>query len=212
MNFTTTFQLDAAQGATVRLTSKELDFVFSYSYLGAVDGVPLLNPNKFRIRVSSFYSDIGYDTVVLGAQVANQSNLLMRPGKYQWVNFLARLQFHRFKEMYYDPDVQLALLFNTEDPPISSSNLSSDSNVGLAVGIAVPAVLVVGGVAVTAFLLRARSQRILEKHRLDSAFNKSNEVATRPSAAPAPKSESTSKHASSRWQHGSTAKSSLVHQ
>jgi hypothetical protein len=142
--------LDVRQGATVALTTRKTEFKFTYSYIGTLDGRSLLIPGLLYTRASAYYYGIGYDSTLKLAQSNNRTSFLPRVGTNQWINFLVRLQFKPFKDMYYDPDVQLRLLFVVDEPPKAMTSGavedSSSQTLGIALGVSFTLVVAIAAV------------------------------------------------------------------
>jgi hypothetical protein len=141
---------DNQGGTTIGVTSASAEFKFTYGYVGNVDGVTLFDSSVFEARFFSYYGGLGWDDYVSAVSRNDLERLFPPLSTSQYLNFATILELKQFTHFYYDPDVQLRLLLQLDDPPaaadsapVVSDQLISSSTVGIAVGVSVGLVVVV---------------------------------------------------------------------
>lgn len=171
------FEALSAESATViRSKSNLTELQLRLTLVGTQDGIPLDYANS-DTTTASFFSGIGFLPLRRSFQALGRLSEF-KPGNNQFQSFATRIFVSPFRELLYDPDASLSLLFAIEDPatgPVSQTNLQESANTAAIAGGVVAAVVAVAGIAAVTLLIRRRNFEKRAQNEMHHKLNSAQE-------------------------------------
>lgn len=177
-----------ADAFRIGLNNSRIDMSFGYAVDGSADGVDLWeyppnNPNHTSIDANRYFTKIGHSNFIGSMHEVGLPNLLPRagPASSQEMMLNVRVEFPGFFTLDYDPDIRLALLFDSsevQNPQSSAANPTGTeaalNDMGVSPGLIGGIIAAVIGVALiiisTGIILKRRQKRRLRRQEVEQHF------------------------------------------
>jgi hypothetical protein len=179
--------IGADASVQIAVATNLTEFVFGYGYVGEIDGVDINVSGGLGIKLSYYFSGCGFDTQIRQASSRGLLRNIRPPGRDQYMTISGRLSMKKFTDFYYDPDMNLRILFDTSSPPAvaggapdSLLNVVSSNTIGIATGVSL-AVIVAVAVIVSVVVYRwRRSRTVKEREFMQSRIQKAQTTSDAP--------------------------------
>eukprot|EP01122_Echinamoeba_exundans_P012308 TRINITY_DN5102_c0_g2_i1.p1 TRINITY_DN5102_c0_g2~~TRINITY_DN5102_c0_g2_i1.p1 ORF type:complete len:632 (+),score=72.09 TRINITY_DN5102_c0_g2_i1:80-1975(+) len=183
-----TFDLTTTQAgnfldtSVIGLENDKVFISFGYGLIGEIDGNPLLSDSRSSVVIDKHFTGIGLSSIIDTYLVLNRTELAPRANaaKDQALLLLIGLEMPAFNTLYYDPDISLSLLFDTDAPAPSPStggvqeNVVGSANLGLIVGLTMGGVVLVAAIVGLVLFVRTRSARVAQREAVQQRLASAN--------------------------------------